>query len=370
MSGWRNTVIAALTVAGALTPSLSVAQLQPSTTFVGTLAANRGSKAEQPSVFRLKVDGRADDIMLSQCGSIAPSALAKLLGDAVTLTGSFLGPASAKPGFCATDIALQPPGLGDLGAGGQRGMQNSVVFRRRANGTIQAAVQADSTTVRTADAVDSIVDAKVVDAGAVVHNDNSWTVWNGGQPARLSRTDDIIQLSRTGAVLRDGHAISISGAAYDYSPFSEIRSLSANGEYMVWGPDSKIACIYNEMRPDRNSRHIWAPLDHVKMVAANDKQGAALLMDGTVVVWDRLTQAGLQLPRPTAPLRDIAAISAGDDYFLALTTSGTLIAWGNPVKGPFGLSGVVGVVASLGGGAVAAVLRNGDIMTWDPHSGG
>lgn len=370
MSGWRKAMMAVATVAGMLTPSLSVAQLQPPTTFVGTLTVNRGSRPDQPPVFRLKVDGRSDDIMLFQCGSVAPSALAKLLGDAVTLTGAFTGPASARPGFCATDIGLQPPGPGDLGASGQRGTQNAVVFRRRANGTVQAVVQANNTRVRTADAVDSIVDAKVVDAGIVVHNDNSWTVWNDGQPVRLSRTDDIIQLSRTGAVLRDGHAISISGGAYDYSPFSEIQSLSANGEYLVWGPDRKIACIYNEMRPDRNSRHVWAPLDRVMMVAANDQQGAALLMDGTVVVWDRLTQPGRQLPHPAAPLHDIAAISAGDDYFLALTTSGTLIAWGNSVKGPFGLSGVVGVATSLGGGAAAAVLRNGDILTWDPHSGG
>jgi len=287
--------------------------------------------------------------------------------------GAGLLNAAGAIGTCGTR-----PGRGDLALGGYRGGNNGYVFVRQPNGHIKYVLQPNSGFRAVTQGLDGITNAKVVGNGTIVLRDNSLLIWNslteGGplQQQIFPKTDDVVMISQRGTLLRDGSAYSMAGAGIY---FSGMKDLSTNGEYALF-KEGYISCEYNEMDRGPKARSIWGPLRNVQMVQANRYQGAAVLADGTLTVWDREDfserdpSKRFTIPHPPASFKDVYSIAAGDDYFLGLTYNGTIVSWGRPTTGPPpGLTDIVAIGASLYGGIAAAIKRDGTIVTWDPHSG-
>jgi hypothetical protein len=108
-------------------------------------------------------------------------------------------------------------------------------------------------------------------------------------------------------------------------------------------------------------------------VASNIHQGVALLADGSLVAWDRASgpagnRGAYNIPHPPAGLSGLTAIAAGDDFFVAMKSDGTLTQWGNPKSAPpNGLSGLTAVAASPDTNIVAAVQKDGSVVSWHPQ---
>ena len=96
---------------------------------------------------------------------------------------------------------------------------------------------------------------------------------------------------------------------------------------------------------------------------------AALRLDGNVVFWGDVPQAGLFLP---GSLRDITAIAAGRHYVTAVRRNGTVVQLstgdGSSSTGPAGLSGVVAVAQGLQ--HALALKSDGTVLAWGSNSAG
>ncbi len=96
---------------------------------------------------------------------------------------------------------------------------------------------------------------------------------------------------------------------------------------------------------------------------------AALMVNGTVVMWGTNDVAQLTVPRD---LTNIVALAAGIDHTLALRGNGTVLAWGDNRYGqsrvPVGLTNV----QSIGAGYFhsLALLKDGSVVAWGANESG
>jgi alpha-tubulin suppressor-like RCC1 family protein len=135
----------------------------------------------------------------------------------------------------------------------------------------------------------------------------------------------------------------------------------ADGSVVVWGASSS------------GRTNIPGGLREVIAVSAGGVQSLALRERGTVVGWGGGPQDG-RVPPPPPGLSDVVAIASGSLHNLALTAQGTVVTWGDPTYPqitamPAGLSNIIAIAASRGGGDVRlglslALESNGLVKAW------
>lgn len=107
--------------------------------------------------------------------------------------------------------------------------------------------------------------------------------------------------------------------------------------------------------------------------------GAALMSDGTVIAWSKLSDAGRAFDATVAPVAGIdtaTAISLLNDYLIALLNDGTVVEYGRisrssadevQINTPTLVGGLQNVVAIAGR---RALLADGTVFQWQPTAGG
>ena len=107
----------------------------------------------------------------------------------------------------------------------------------------------------------------------------------------------------------------------------------------------------------------------IREITAGGEQNAALMLDGSVLAWNRSKPSENIAPKD---LTDIRAVAVGQNHFLALKRDGTVAAWGSDDKKqatvPKGLREVEFIAA--GGGHSLALTRSGKVIAWGDNSSG
>lgn len=128
-------------------------------------------------------------------------------------------------------------------------------------------------------------------------------------------------------------------------------ALKTDGTVIAWGSNSL------------GQTNIPPGLSNVVAIAGGGFHSLALKSDGTVVAWGLNRSAQTNVP---PGLSNVIAIAAGDAHSLALKSDGTVAAWGSPTVPvsfvPQGLSNVVAIAA--GYSMSIALKSDGTVVTW------
>lgn len=179
-------------------------------------------------------------------------------------------------------------------------------------------------------------------------------------------------------------------------------ALLRNGTVVAWGSNFDGELGDGQSESEQKSSDVPVPvqgLTNVKQISAGGDISMALLRNGTVEIWGRITRPnlfpgaenGTAVPEvvtteSNTPLAGVSAISAGNAYSLALLANGTLDSWGDNYYGelgngeveagpacgfalpcrvyphPTGLTDVKAIAAGAEGGV--ALLTDGTAMDW------
>ena len=124
-------------------------------------------------------------------------------------------------------------------------------------------------------------------------------------------------------------------------------ALLDNGTVMSWGSNGSGALGDGKSEAEQPYSSVpvqVSGLSGVIAIAARGAHALALLEDGTVMAWGANDRAQLgdgttenrDAPVPAAGLTAVKALAAGSDFSLALLENGTVMAWGDDIEGQAG----------------------------------
>ena len=126
--------------------------------------------------------------------------------------------------------------------------------------------------------------------------------------------------------------------------------------------------IYVLMQTPRGIRYVSDEIQGRAVdFAMSDDVGAAVLDDGTVVIWGDSTNAAIVTIPPEIQGRAVS-IEAGRGHFTVLLDDGSVASWGDNVHGRTNAPNVNNAVAiSVAGDHNYVMLQDGSITTWGLH---
>lgn len=212
------------------------------------------------------------------------------------------------------------------------------------------------------------------------HSDGTVSGWGFGSDGELGngqRLSDAVIFPSTVSVLGLTDAVQVS------SGLSYSLALRANGSVVAWGTNN-FGTLANDITTyPFSSVPLTVPgVTNAKQIAAGAEHAVALLVDGSVVEWGKVTGTSLPGPtvRPVAGLVNIVGVAAGHDFTLALRSDGAVFLWGSFAEGagngpgstqPTQVSGLQDIVAIAAGSEHALALKaDGTVMAWGENTSG